>query len=434
LTASDHSVRSTARRAAIAALGERLLLIVLFAAILGSPFVFMEPSPYEALMGVLALTCLLAGVTVPRAILPLVFLLLVWNCAGAMSLLNAAEDTKAITFIAISFYLAITAILFACLFAHNSVQRLSVMRRAYILAAFIAASIGIAAYFGVIPGSETFTMGGRAKSTFKDPNVYGPFLILPLLFLVETILVRGLRLRHLIAALVIIFGLFLSFSRGAWMHTVVSAAVTVALLFVTTPSTRLRGRIVLLTIVAVVAVAAMLAIALSFDSIGGLFKERANLVNYYDAGESGRFGNQIRSLTLLLEMPNGFGPLQFGQVYFPQDPHNVYLNAFASYGWLGGIAYVLMVLATLMVGLRAALVATPWQAFLIPIYGTFVGEVLEGFIVDTDHWRHFFLLLGAIWGLAAATERAKARARHRRAGLSPSTIRASGLPASTVAG
>ena len=33
----------------------------------------------------------------------------------------------------------------------------------------------------------------------------------------------------------------------------------------------------------------------------------------------------------------------------------------------------------------------------------FVGEVLEGFVIDTDHWRHFFLLLGMIWGLAAAT-------------------------------
>jgi hypothetical protein len=26
----------------------------------------------------------------------------------------------------------------------------------------------------------------------------------------------------------------------------------------------------------------------------------------------------------------------------------------------------------------------------------------EGFIIDTDHWRHFFLILGIIWGLAAA--------------------------------
>jgi hypothetical protein len=33
----------------------------------------------------------------------------------------------------------------------------------------------------------------------------------------------------------------------------------------------------------------------------------------------------------------------------------------------------------------------------------FVGEAVEGFIVDTDHWRHFFLILGLVWGLTAAS-------------------------------
>ncbi len=46
---------------------------------------------------------------------------------------------------------------------------------------------------------------------------------------------------------------------------------------------------------------------------------------------------------------------------------------------------------------------TPWQIYLIAAYAGFVGEVVEGMIVDTDHWRHFFLLLGLIWGLDAAT-------------------------------
>ena len=41
--------------------------------------------------------------------------------------------------------------------------------------------------------------------------------------------------------------------------------------------------------------------------------------------------------------------------------------------------------------------------YLIVAYATFVGEAVEGLIVDTDHWRHFFLLLGLIWGLAVAT-------------------------------
>jgi hypothetical protein len=67
------------------------------------------------------------------------------------------------------------------------------------------------------------------------------------------------------------------------------------------------------------------------------------------------------------------------------------------------MAYVGLLLGTLFVGLRTSLAHTPWQPYAITAFATFVGEVAEGFIIDTDHWRHFFLLLGIIWGLAAAT-------------------------------
>jgi hypothetical protein len=58
---------------------------------------------------------------------------------------------------------------------------------------------------------------------------------------------------------------------------------------------------------------------------------------------------------------------------------------------------------TLAVGFRASLVPAPWQVYLIAAYAAFVGEAVEGFIVDTDHWRHFFLVLGLLWGLTAAS-------------------------------
>ena len=46
-----------------------------------------------------------------------------------------------------------------------------------------------------------------------------------------------------------------------------------------------------------------------------------------------------------------------------------------------------------------------------------VGEAFEGLIVDTDHWRHFFLLLGLIWGLSVATINLRRReAWEQRAG------------------
>ena len=82
---------------------------------------------------------------------------------------------------------------------------------------------------------------------------------------------------------------------------------------------------------------------------------------------------------------------------------SVYLQAFVVYGWLGGVSYVLTLVATFILGFRALLISTPWQIYLITAYAAFAGEVAEGFIIDTDHWRHFFLLLGLVWGLSAAT-------------------------------
>jgi hypothetical protein len=48
--------------------------------------------------------------------------------------------------------------------------------------------------------------------------------------------------------------------------------------------------------------------------------------------------------------------------------------------------------------------------YLIAAYAAFVGEAFEGFIVDTDHWRHFFLPLGLVWGLTAASLNLRRRA------------------------
>jgi len=57
--------------------------------------------------------------------------------------------------------------------------------------------------------------------------------------------------------------------------------------------------------------------------------------------------------------------------------------------------------ATLFVGCRAVFRRSEIQPILMPVFATFLGLALEGLIIDTDHWRHFYLLIGLIWGLAA---------------------------------
>jgi hypothetical protein len=396
-------------RANAAPLAERILLLVLFVTVLTSSVAFIEPSPHDMLMGALALTCVVAGVRFQRMfVVPLIFLV-IWNFAGTLALIPVVGQEKTIQYTATSVYLAIAALVFACLFSNNTMSRAATMRVAYTLSAIMAAFAGIAGYFNLFSGAEQlFAPFGRALGMFKDPNVFGPFLIWPTLFIVYRMLTRDVRLADIVVSAILLFALLLSFSRGAWFHFVVSSLVLVGLAFLTAPSQRVRLRIVVLGAVSLVALAGILALLLSFDSIGEMFRERAQLIQSYDVGEGGRFRLQELALASVLNFPNGMGPFEFARVHGLQQ-HNVYLQAFLVYGWAGAMAYLLLLLSTLWVGLRSAFIRTSWQAYAISAYAVFVGEVAEGFVIDTDHWRHFFLLLGMIWGLAAATFRPQAQ-------------------------
>jgi hypothetical protein len=392
-----------------AAFAQRLLNFVLFITVLLSSIAFIEPSPHDVMMFVLLVACITARVPFDRKLTPLLLLTIVWLVGGALSLIQVGDDGKAIQYFGTSVYLGLAGIMFACLFSEGDMARLAILRRAYLLAALIATAAGYIGFFHLLPGAEIFMDGDRPSATFKDPNVYAPFLIFPLLMLMIGQLTRGIRLFDLTVLLVLLGGLLLSFSRGAWVHFVVSASVCFMILVAVTPEPRMRSRMVLLGVVALIVVAALLIAFLSIDSVHDLFVERAKVIQPYDVGPGGRFTEQRLALTVILDHPNGMGPFAFGNTYGMQQ-HNVYMQGFLVYGWLGGATYLTLVAATLMIGLRAVLVRSPWQYYLIAAYAVFVGELVEGMIVDTDHWRHFFLMVGLIWGLAAATQNAAWRA------------------------
>jgi len=388
-----------------AAFRERVLLLVLFVTVLASSVAFIEPSPHDGLMCVLLVASVAAGVRFERLIVVPFALLLVWNVAGMISLMNVPAEEKAIQYTATSVYLAIVALLFACLFARNTMPRLAAVRSAYTLTALAAVCAGAAGYFHLFPGADDwFTDYGRAMGAFKDPNVYGPFLIWPALFLMQRMIAVRFRIRDAAVLSILLFGLLLSFSRGAWFHFAVSGFATLLFTVMAAPTQAQRMRIVSVSVTGVALVAACVVVLLSFGSLHHMFEQRAELLQSYDVGSGGRFELQRQALSVVLEKPNGMGPFEFARVYGLQQ-HNVYLQAFIVYGWVGGVAYILLLLSTLWIGLRTSLTRTPWQPYLITAFAAFVGEVLEGFVIDTDHWRHFFLLLGMVWGLAAATLR-----------------------------
>jgi hypothetical protein len=385
-----------------AALAQRLLNVVLFVTALTSSIAFIEPSPHDGLMLVLVVMCVGASVGFDRKLIPLLLLTVLWLVGGLMSLIQVGDQAKDIQYAGTSIYLGIAGVMFACLFCDGDLRRLAIVRRGYILAALIATAAGYIGFFHLLPGADIFLDNDRVSATFKDPNVYGPFLIFPIVWLLISLLVRGIRFLDVAVLMILLGGLLLSFSRGAWGHFAISALVGVAIVLAVTPDPRMRARIVVLGLFGAAAVVLLVVALASIGSVHDMIVERAKAIQPYDVGPGGRFWQQQLALSAILDNPNGLGPFEFFRIFGLQQ-HNVYMQGFLVYGWLGGAAYLALVAITLVFGLLNVAVPTPWQYYLITAYAVFAGEAFEGLIVDTDHWRHFFLVLGMVWGLGAAT-------------------------------
>jgi hypothetical protein len=391
---------ATAERGGSKTLAERLLNFVLFITILTSSIAFIEPSPTDLLMFVLLVACILAHVRFDPKLVPLLVLIVLWFVGGCIATI-VDDDTRAYQFLGTSAYLDISCVLFACLFCEGDLARLSILRRAYLIAALVATAAGYIGWFHLVPWYHVFLLNGRVSATFKDPNVYGPFVIFPLLMLILRFLRERVSFAGLAMMLTMLGGLLLSFSRGAWIHFIVSALVAVALAYFAAPDSRSRRRIVAISLLAAVVTAVLVIALLSIPSIHETFVGRAKALQPYDTGSQGRFTLQEIALTAILENPLGLGAFKFTDLFGGQQ-HNVYMQGFIVYGWLGGAAYLTLVLLTLLLGLRCVMMPTPWRPYLIAAYASYIGEVGEGSIIDSDHWRHFFLLVGMVWGLSVA--------------------------------
>ena len=392
--------------------------------------VFVEPAPFDLIAVVFMPAVLFSRFKLDRLVIVLALILLLYNIGGFFSLIPWWHEQVSVVFTVLSLYLAILCVFFAVFFSRNSIERAELCLKAYTASAIIVAISGILGYFNVFGLFETLTLYGRAKGTFKDPNVYGPYLSLGILYLMQLLALK--RTRHVVFTVlmlcVLMFGLLLSFSRGAWGAFVISASMMIFAGFLTAPTMQVRKRIVMLTVIVMASVALALFIAFLDPSTRELFIQRFAVTQYYDEGETGRFGSQLRSLTDLIEMPNGYGPMRYKH-HQGGDPHNSYVNAFASYGWLGGFSFFVLVILSYFIGFRLLFARSPVQHAAQVFFPCLFTSFLQAMQIDIDHWRHVYLFIGAVWGLEAARLRwLRTGAMDTDAGSTP-PARRDGLPA-----
>jgi O-antigen ligase len=383
----------------------RLLDFMVAFWIFSGGFVLFEPSPYELTFLAVLPIAFLAGMGLYRSVFGLLAILIAFTPFALIAAFQVRytpiEDALIFTFVTI--FLLLTSYFVANYVAEATERRMRIVMGAYTAAAVFCALVGTLAYLGLLPGGDLFVRYGRAKATFKDPNVYGPFLVLPAMFALQRVLLGTGRRQFWGAAvyLLLFVGVFVSFSRAAWGHFAFSSVLVLVFCFWLEAAARDRVRIMIMSLVGIAMLGIALAGLLSIPAVSNLFETRTESQEY-DSGETGRFGRQGYAFDLALANPLGMGPGQFGFLRIIEAPHDVYVTVLHSYGWGGGAMYYLLAILTLWRGFSGLARPSPFRLMMIPLMATYLMLLGESAIIDSDHWRHYYLIAGLIWGISSA--------------------------------
>ena len=279
---------------------KRLVLIYLWVAIVSGCIVYVEPSPYDVLLLGAMVALPVAGlVAFPRGLS--VYLLLACGivAGGYVASTQAGTFAVPVKHVTITLYLVLSSFVIAGFVAKDPARHTRLIMSAYVTAALIASVAALIGYFNLVPAFQDFlTEFGRARGTFKDPNVLGAFLAPAVLYALNGML-NGRAARALLwsaVLMVLLLATLLSFSRGACLNIAVGLLAFGFFAFVMSESNRKRVKLLVLAVLAgLVAVGALVALA-TVPAVSDLLGERASLEQSYDVGPEGRFGSAGRSI------------------------------------------------------------------------------------------------------------------------------------------
>ena len=224
--------------------------------------------------------------------LPLLVMLGLCNIGYLIGVTPVVSENGTVTWTAVSCFMSATSLFFAMAMGEDTARQLDLLLKGYVAVAVAVSLLGIAAYAHLLPDSDVFLFAQRSRATFKDPNVLGAFLVLPVVLTLQRMMLG--RLRDILAGgfmtLVIAIELLLAFSRGAWAAAGVAVVLCLLISFLVSTSPKERLKIVVIAAAGTAMVAVVIIAVISIPQVRDLFQERASLIQSYDAGRFGRFG------------------------------------------------------------------------------------------------------------------------------------------------
>jgi O-antigen ligase len=378
---------------AAAALGFGLLGIVLF-----------EPAPADLVFFVVIAVAAVTGRfylhRVPTAVLGIIGVFLALNLLSAVEVVDVG---RALTFFATTLYVAVLGLWMTGWVTTPGRARLAA--GGYLFAACAACALGLTALFLAVPGRDLIFAEGRIVSFFKDPNVFGAFVIPVALILVEEILSPRLfripRLFKALLLLVLTLGVLFSYSRGAWANLAVGVAVVLTVLALR----RRGGRKVFPALVLVLVATLFVAGTVTVSGSGDFLVERAQIQSY----DADRFAAWVAGLEPAQRYPFGVGPGQFEELA-SISAHSTYVRALAEQGLPGLLAVSALMIFTLGAALANAVAGRGTHGIgSAALLGAWCGLLVNSFVIDTLHWRHLWVVAALIWA-GWASRQARERA------------------------
>ena len=367
--------------------------------------VFIEPAPTDVIGVGLFVLFFLAGLRVPESIRTGVVLFGVFLLANLLASMLTPDPVVTLRSNMIRMLMVINWFFFVCLIYENPKTVLDTIWKGYIFAVVMSVIVGVLGYFELMAPIErhmefSHLEFNRVRAFFKDPNVYGPFLVPVALYAFSRMEVaRGWSMVFYTGLFLFIsYGILLGFSRGSWMNYFAATVVYTGLRLGTNQRAAENNRLLKTLGLLLLLFILLMVIALATDKIREMLELRFG-IQYYDTMRGGRLSNHLLILNKALTHPLGIGA-GMSEDYLYRAPHNIYLHVLIESGWVGAVAFYAFLAVTIQKGYRFCLQSTVIQRSYMVVFASTIGILLQSLFIDSTHWRHLYLLLAMLWGPA----------------------------------
>jgi O-antigen ligase len=325
---------------------------------------------------------------------------------NVIQLIYVKSFQRGLFFVGATIYMLLLALLFLSYTQKGSKNIWSEILYFYIfsvvLSAIIILLLAIIKYIGYSGNISQLYAASRPKGFFKDPNVAGPFIVTGCLFAISNILFNKKPVWGKFGALFLLtlFGVILTFSRGALLNLFTGLTVILLIALKLKKGTRFLNLFLPI----------LLLFALLIPFLVNTYGQAGRFTSLARYDIFGRFNAWRSGIMIFRDYPLGVGPGQF-EIYSPTyeshimgaiitpSAHNLYLRVLVENGIVGFIC---------LFGAFAVLISDLYKSVKLSIkandqwlitngswlLSSLAGILIESFVIDTLHWRHFWIIIG----------------------------------------